>query len=82
MCTAKAAQLRAHVASKHDKTEPLTCFPGLTKMEEAEAAAAAATTSKPAKPTAKKDGEKKKKDKGADLSALLDEGLKVTKKKK
>jgi uncharacterized protein (DUF2147 family) len=76
MCTAKGAQLRAHVTSKHDKVDPLTCFPGLPAMEAAEAAAIAAAAA-PAKPVVKKE----KKDKGPDLSALLDEGLKVSKKK-
>ena len=38
MCTAKGKQLRAHVESKHDKTDPLTCFPTLLEMEAAEAA--------------------------------------------
>mmetsp|Transcript_7450 Transcript_7450/g.9705 ORF Transcript_7450/g.9705 Transcript_7450/m.9705 type:complete len:134 (-) Transcript_7450:235-636(-) len=81
MCTAKGAQLRAHVASKHDKIDPLVCFPTLPQMEAKEAAAAAEA----AKPKAvKKDGGPKKKGKGGaeDLNALLSEGLKVTKKKK
>lgn len=33
MCTAKGKQLRAHVESKHDKTDPLQCFPTLPEME-------------------------------------------------
>lgn len=80
MCTAKAAQLRAHVDSKHGKEDPLTCFPTLTAMDAAEALAIE-NANKP-KVVKKDGGDKKKKDKGGDLDALFAEGLKVTKKKK
>lgn len=76
MCTAKAAQLRAHCASKHDKLDPLTCFPGLPAMDAKESAAEAAAEAEKAAP--KPAAPKKKKD--ADISALLSEGLAPKKK--
>jgi len=80
MCTAKSAQLRAHVDSKHAKEDPLKCFPSIPAMEAAEAAAAATAAAKP--PMPKKDAPKKASKKGGDLDALLMEGLNVGGKKK
>ncbi len=74
MCTAKGKQLRAHVESKHDKTDPLQCFPGLLDMEAAEEAAAASVKVKAAPAPAKKVNKAED-----DLSKLLSEGLKVKK---
>ena len=74
MVTANGKQLRAHVDSKHDKTDPLQCFPTLLEMEAAELAEeskkAAAPAAAPKKKTTKADD---------DLSKLLAEGLKVKK---
>jgi len=51
MCTAKAAQLKAHVESKHSlPADLLKCFPAIEQMEIDEAAAAAAAAAAPALP--------------------------------
>ena len=72
MCTAKGKQLRGHVESKHDKMDPLQCFPGLLEMEAAEEAAAS-------KPKAAAAAPKKVSKADEDLSKLLSDGLKVKK---
>jgi hypothetical protein len=51
MCTAKAAQLKAHVESKHSLPADLAkCFPAIGQMEADEAAAASAAAASPALP--------------------------------
>lgn len=63
MCTAKAAQLKAHVESKHSlPADLLKCFPTIEQMESDEAAAAAAAAAAPALP---------KKDAVSTASAML-----------
>jgi len=73
MCTIKGAVLMDHCTSRHPKEDPAVCFPD-KPWERVEApAAASGPAAAPKKAKAKP---------ADDLSALLDAGLTVSKKKK